>query len=680
MALPAWFLPALCLVSGPAVCQEAPAEPAFTAVAEPADPEFNLELPLTFTGPVADARAVVRFDEQETGDRLELSVSPSQATLARILGGAATPVGEPVAIEPDQGGAIIVTLRRRVDRISVLVGPRSALEVWEEAAPGKLSLAAPPELLSPDAVYYQPYSPPEFTDDFMRGEEDPTGEWQLVEGAWENTALIESLDYAPRAANSFAFAAHAAPSAMATTGPAFWDDLRCGVAVRLLESGRAGLGFRVQDSANYYGFTVEFGAPETAGLARLQLTRVVAGVEEVLASANRNLPIGQWYRLDVVLSGDRLDAFLDDAPLLSARDGTFGQGSVALIARDAPTAYFDDADVAQYRGFRDDFAAEGLGRWRPIAGEWKVETPKEGHRLAATSKEAALAVAGRDDWVDYEVRAEVLTGKGAAGLCVYYRGPHDYLLWRAARGAHELVRVTEAGEEALDSAPLEGAAKGWLLVTLRARGDYVAAWVNGGEPLEALVPEGQAGRVGLWADRGSRAAFDDVEVRFPPGYVQAALPATMVVDAEMKEQFANPAEGWFSITDEAHQPQAVGMNWNKGEFFDPVDVRFPVAIASEAAGKVLVRIEGDQTTGEGGYQLALMKPDNSKTLTVELSRAGEALGQAQHQIAEPGVCQVRFGKRGTFLVVYLDDQLAISYRDKPPMPASETPEAPDFSS
>jgi len=683
MPLLALCLHALSLLVGGVPCQEAPAQPAPQILAEPAELEYNLELPLTFVGAAAEGQAVVRFDEQDSGDGLELQATRSELALIQVAGGVATPLAGPTPLRPDESGSATVTLRRRQDRVSVLIGPKCVLTAWREATSGKLSLSATEGLLNPDAVYYQPYAPPEFTDNFMRGEEDPTGEWQVVEGTWDNTALIDSLDFAPRAANSFAFAAHAAPRAVAVTGPAFWDDLRCAVAIRLLESGGAGLGFRVQDAANYYAFTVAFGAPEASGQALLKLSRVVAGEERVLASATRNLPIGQWCRLSVAAAEDRFDASVDDVPVLTARDEAFGQGALALVAVDCPTAYFDDAAVEPYRGFTDDFEREDLGRWRTIAGEWKIDPSKEGRRLATASKEAGVVVSGRDDWADHELRAQVLVGKGPAGLCVNWKSPSDYLLWRATRGVQELVRVTEAGEELLDSAPLDSSVKGWVTAELSCRDDYVAARVNGGEPLEALVPIGQSGRVGLWMERGSRAAFDDVAVRFPPGYVPAGLPETMVVDAEMKEQFANPAEGWFNITDEAHRPQAVGMNWNKGEYFDPVDMRFPVAIASTEAGKVTVRIEGDQTTGEGGYQLTLVKPESARTLALELSRAGQALAQAEHTVGDTDVCQVRFGKRGTFIVVYLDGQLAVSYRDRPGAaapPAPETTETPDSSS
>ena len=669
MAFLAAFLLMSSLMPAAALAQDAPAQqPAAGAVpvvvAESAEPEYNLELPLTFPDAAAEGNVTVRFDEQASGDRLELAVTRAQVALTQVTGEQVASLGESAEIKPGEDGSVVVTLCRRMDRVSVLAGAQRILTAWEDATPGKLSLSASQGLLKPDDLYYQPYAAPDFTDDFMRGETESAGEWQVVSGSWKNTALIDSVDFAPRAANSFAFAAQAAPTAMATTGPGFWDDLNCGVSVRLLESGRAGIGFRVQDPANYYALTVEFGSPEASGRALLKLSKVVGGVEETLASATREVPIGQWYRLEAVACEDHLEAYLDGVPLLHAHDITFAQGLVALLAENCETAYFDDAKVEAYQGFSDDFESNGHARWKTIAGKWEVTTGSGGKCLTRASGEPALAVAGREDWGNYELRAQIKPGKGAVGLCFYWKGPSDYFLWRWTRGKHELVRVSEAGEEVLDEAPLELPSEAWASVVMRAGKDYVSARVNGGPAIEALTGTGLTGRAGVWADRGGRPAFDNVEVRFPPGYVPAELPQTMVTDAEMKEQFANPAEGWFSVTDEAHRPQAVGMNWNKGEYFDPVDMTIPVSISSAAAGKVTVKMESDQTGGEGGYQLTLTKPEGSRKLALELSRTGEALKQAEYEVGESGTCHVRFGRRGTFIVVYIDNQLVLSYRDR----------------
>lgn len=638
--------------------------------ADATDPEFNLELPLTFRGLGDESQVTVRFDEQENGDRLELRVTATELTLWRVIAEQMAPATEPVPLAFGEAGTHKITLRRRLDRVSVLVGPRCLATLWQDAAPGRVSLLATRGVIEPEEICYQPYASPEFSDDFMRGQEDATGEWEVLEGTWENTALIESVDYAPRAANSFAFAAHPQPRAIAVTGPSFWDDMHCNVAVRLSGSGQVGLGFRVQDAANYYALIFQVRSAESEGEARLLLVKVVGGQEEPLAATRRHIPPGQWHKLAATVCEDRLEAFFDDAPILSARDDAFSQGGVALIAADCDTAYFDDANVQPYKGFFDDFEGEKLGRWHAISGQWRVAAGERNRHLVPASKGAAFVVAGRSDWADYELQADILPTKGAAGLCFYWLSPTDYFLWRATRGRQQLVRVTETGEEVLDDAPLPKTNNAWLRVKVRAGNDYATAWVNGKGPLEALLPAGSSGRVGLYSDKGAGCAFDNVRVSFPPGYVPPVLPETMLTDAEMKEQFANPAESWFSITDETHRPQAVGMNWNKGEYFDPMDVTFPLSLAGSEAGKVTVRIEGDQTTGEGGYELVIARAANSTGLVFTLSRLGEPLGQASYQIGDTGMCRVRFGKRGAFVVVYVDEELLMSYRDRLPLAGS----------
>ena len=115
----------------------------------------------------------------------------------------------------------------------------------------------------------------------------------------------------------------------------------------------------------------------------------------------------------------------------------------------------------------------------------------------------------------------------------------------------------------------------------------------------------------------------------------------------------------------AHRPQAVGMNWNKGEYFDPVDITFPMANVVAAAGRVTVTIEGDQTGTGGGYQLVLSTEENSPALDLTLSSHDRILKQEQAQVAESGECAVRYGRRGSHIIAYIDDQLILSYREQP---------------
>ncbi|MGQ9729996.1 MAG: hypothetical protein ACUVX8_01865 [Candidatus Zipacnadales bacterium] len=643
-------------------------------IEEETDPEFNLELPLTFAE-VHNA-VTVRFDEQADGSCYELQVRQGTLSLARISGEQPTWLVEGASFEVAEDGSALITLRRRAESISLLVGGRLVTKAWtEEGVGGRLTVYASAGLLDPDNVYYQPYAPPEFADDFMRGGTESTGEWQVLLGTWENTALVESLEFVPTAANSFAFAAHPQPLAMATTGPAFWDDIRATVSVRLMEAGRVGLGCRVQDEASYYAFMLDLGVPEAGGQALLMLVKVVGGEEHCLASTRRSLAMGQWYNLGLATEGNRLEAYLDEAPVLTATDNAYAQGQIALVAQNCETAYFDDAKVEGYRGFFEDFESNGHSRWQTVSGQWQTAKDTTGKYLAKVSPEVALAIAGRSEWSDYEVHADFLAGKEAVGLCLAWQGTDNYLLWRCTRSKQELIRISAEGEQTLDTGPLQLPSHSWATVVARLRPDYVSVSVNDQRPVEALLPVAPFGKIGLWAGPGGPVAFDNIKVSFPRGYVPALLPETMATDAEMKEQFANPAEGWFSITDETHKPTAVGMNWNKGEYFDPVDVTFPLANVIAGAGKVTVTIEGDQTGSAEGYQLTLTTQANSPKLTLELFRSGQPLTQGEVEVGESGTCQVRFGRRGTFVVVYVDDVLVLTYREPFSLATLEAKEA-----
>lgn len=658
---------------------EQPATPPVTVIEEAADAEFNLQIPLTFAADSADAPVVVRFAEQESGERLELRVNRDGAALASVGADQESLLADAVPITVAEDGAALLILRQRIDKLGLVDGHRAVLSVWRDGVAGKLSIQGPAGAFTPDDVYYQPYAPPEFTDDFMRGEEDSTGEWETLAGTWGNTALVDSLKFVPKAANSFAFSATPDPFAMALAGSWFWDDMRCSVAVRMNEPGLAGLAFRADGQERYYALTLEFGSAEDPEHALLKLKKVTGEREEVLAQDARGIPIGQWYRLGVAVLDNIIEASLDGIPLFEVADDSFALGRIGLLASNGATVYLDDVEARAYLGFRDDFEENGLGRWHKTLGDWQVaESKKADDRcLTAAGKGEALACAGRDTWTDYQYDVDVRHGRGSLGLCFLRQSAEDYWLWRYVPSAsrHELVRARGGVEEVLDYAPLELPSKAWHPVSVRAGEDFVRVDAGGKRPLDALLPGGGSGRVGVWLAKGARADFDNVDVSFPPGYVPPRIPATMAADAEMSQQFTNPAEGWFSVTDEAHQPQAVGMNWNKGEYFDPVDIAFPITGVVAAAGKVTVTIEGDQTGTGGGYQLTLATEENSPKLALKLSAGEDVLKEGEAEVAESGECRVRFGRRGSYVVAYIDDALVLHHRlltDGPtPPPATE---------
>jgi hypothetical protein len=660
----------------------APPLPVPTVIEEAADAEFNLEIPLTLAGETANATAAIRFDEQANGDRVELRLKRDEMSFAEVTQSGDRPIAS-LALTAEvvaANGKLVVTLRRRLDGADILMGGRSFLVIRQEATPGKLSFVAPAGVVDQENLYYQPYAPPEFSDDFMRDEPTAMGEWQVVAGTWENTILVDNPRFIPKSANSFALVAHAETPSLAKAGDAFWDDYECAVSARLPGPGTAGLAFRVHDAANAYLYTVTFGAPGANGHAVLKLVRLAGGSPTVLAERERPLAPGQWYRLRANAAGARIDAFLDDVPVLSAEDDAFAEGPMGLYAADAQTIFFDDAEARELKGFSDDFEDGNLGPWQVVSGDWQVGPAGKagGQVLTKKGEEAGLAVTGRPTWTDYELRAQFRPG-GVFGLCFLWTGPGDTWLWRCRGGRQQLVQVVGGTETVVDEGPLEVSQKDWSVVVIRAMADYARVTVNDSQTLEGLLPAGLAGKVGVWADRGSRPFFDNVSVTFPPAYAPANLPATMETDAEMKEQFANPAEGWFQVGSESTRPQAVGMNWNKGEYFEPVDIEFPVAGVGTAAGKVTVTLEGDQTAPGHGLDLVLTAEANSPKLHLDLRRDGQPIAQGDTEVdPAAGTCLVHVSRKGSFILAYINQKPVITYREgraeapTPTKPAEQT--------
>jgi hypothetical protein len=106
------------------------------------------------------------------------------------------------------------------------------------------------------------------------------------------------------------------------------------------------------------------------------------------------------------------------------------------------------------------------------------------------------------------------------------------------------------------------------------------------------------------------------------------------------------------------------MNWNKGEYFEPVDISFPISGVGTAAGKVRVTLEGDQTAPGGGYDLVLSAEADSPKVRLELLRGGEVVAQGDTEIdAASGTCQVHAGRRGSYIVAYVDGKRVVAYRE-----------------
>jgi hypothetical protein len=79
-----------------------------------------------------------------------------------------------------------------------------------------------------------------------------------------------------------------------------------------------------------------------------RLYKVVAGKRTQLATKEGlKVPAGEWHRLKVTQSGDRIECFLDGKKMLEGKDDTFTRaGKVGLWTKADARTHFDEFRVS----------------------------------------------------------------------------------------------------------------------------------------------------------------------------------------------------------------------------------------------------------------------------------------------------------------------------------------------
>jgi hypothetical protein len=106
------------------------------------------------------------------------------------------------------------------------------------------------------------------------------------------------------------------------------------------EDASGGIIFRAKDGMNY--LLVRANALEN----NFRLYTIVNGKRSTIASARVTEPkLGTWHRIRVVAAGPRIQAYLDDAPLLDHQDKTFTEGWIGLWTKADSVTEFADLEV-----------------------------------------------------------------------------------------------------------------------------------------------------------------------------------------------------------------------------------------------------------------------------------------------------------------------------------------------
>ena len=166
------------------------------------------------------------------------------------------------------------------------------------------------------------------------GAENP--KWKFVAGQWVRRASGGRQVLAQTAATQ--------PWAVAVLEDQKFEDLDVSVRFRPVsgkEDASGGIIFRAKDGRNY--FLVRANALEN----NFRLYAIVNGKRSTIASARVEEPkLGTWHTIRVVATGPRVQAYLDNAPLLDHQDKTFTEGWVGLWTKADSVTEFADLEVS----------------------------------------------------------------------------------------------------------------------------------------------------------------------------------------------------------------------------------------------------------------------------------------------------------------------------------------------
>src|SRR5437867_3235305 len=166
------------------------------------------------------------------------------------------------------------------------------------------------------------------------GKQNP--KWRFVSGQWIHRASGDRQVMAQVAPTD--------PWAVALLEDQKLADLDVAVRFRPVsgkEDASGGIIFRARDGRNY--FLVRANALEN----NFRLYAIVNGKRSTIASARVEEPtLGTWHTIRVVATGPRVQAYLDNAPLLDHEDKTFTDGWVGLWTKADSVTEFADLEIS----------------------------------------------------------------------------------------------------------------------------------------------------------------------------------------------------------------------------------------------------------------------------------------------------------------------------------------------
>jgi|GEM_PF-999992 len=643
-----------------------------------------------------------------------------------------------IPLKLTRGFAARFTIKRRVDTVAVLqdhrllfVAPAQSRGIGECAF-----LHVPPECVIENARY-QPIGKPVFGDDFMRPEtlsnmptaqapwkeddtwrvayyrkDDPgadprdpeTGQpmgvpWQLSLFRDPNNPRIE---YTTTTSNGFWYVYTGRGPSWVVANPTMVypssDRYFVETAIKPEYDSEVGIIAAYQDNKNYLLFRWKQRALTESVQPRAELTAVVNGEQQVLATSPRGFEPGQWYTLRINLGWQTAQALVDGKLLMSAanpgtiegRVGLYADGAekprrprvdeetaVMYITRDETTnkivneaagdmrtssiILFDDVRVGEWISFsstalNSSYPSTSTGRWKRF-GDVSVNS-SPGSFLTGSPAFTRYTATTRVRLPDRRAVAGLLFNIGEDGA--------GYL-WEVAAAGQTLYALDASNRRReIDAAKLDLKPGEWADLRVEANGPYVRLYCNDRQVLDSYDSERIGGRCGPRS--GAR------EVAFQPLTVTQLEPPRK--KQEIHEAFeadnwlsawSSPEADWYPVKLPARlvtpagasfdtvgyaaplPTNVPGLYWHKGGHFHDVRVMIPIAAETVKGQSLYLSTDYEET---GGYTLELVPAEDGRFLA-KLSRKGESVGEYPFTLGKKS--RLIFERWGSYLVLLARD-------------------------
>lgn len=319
-----------------------------------------------------------------------------------------------------------------------------------------------------------------------------------------------------------------------------WTDYTLTASFTPTDDDGVGAIVRYRDKNNYYRFIMVEDTGNRGPFQRLE--RFLDGKRKVLAEVRKGFQENKTYALRMVAIGDRLEVWLDDKQILTAKDGSFPSGKIGFLIYAATLTVDQVRVVGEGTGIvsppspppppppppppgkgkvllEDDFQRKELGEQWTVLGDpserskWRIDDGK----LIFDFLEGALIVAGSTDWTDYTLTARLTpTDDDYVGAIIRYKDRKNYYRFLMVgdpgnRGPCGLERVVNGKRTVLAEMEQQFQKNKTYALRMVAIGDRLEVWLDGKRILTARDDAIRSGKVGFISYRAS-LIVDDVRV------------------------------------------------------------------------------------------------------------------------------------------------------------------------